>query len=221
MFRSTRRPVIYPQAVHGRLAAQIATAWGNGPFERPQMPFPSFVRGVALHDRGYGELDNDGVGEVPPERWIEIQERGFRPAKDDPVVDLIVALHVHRLVSKPGDPIEAAALPAMDAALPSLYAAAGVREADGKMANTITHLCDRISLTICFEERDTWVQGVIPRSEMPPLDVSVTFDGEEVATMDPWPLAVDALPTLIGGFHSEHYPQRLDPVITLIRLQPA
>ena len=84
VFRSVRRQVVYPQAEHARLAAALAPHWGNDPFARPPLPFRSFVGGVALHDRGYGQLDADAIGEVDADRWIAIQEAGFAPIGDDP-----------------------------------------------------------------------------------------------------------------------------------------
>ncbi len=58
MIRSRRRAVVFPQADHARLADTLALAWRD----RPALPFDSFVRGVADHDRGYGEYDNDELG---------------------------------------------------------------------------------------------------------------------------------------------------------------
>ena len=95
--------MVFPQAEHARLAGTIALAWGNDRFARPALPFDAFVRGVTLHDRGYGELDADGIGEVPPDRWAAIQQASFAPRGEEPVVDLLVALHVHRLVSNVDD----------------------------------------------------------------------------------------------------------------------
>src|SRR5438128_12495067 len=106
MFRSARRPVIFPQADHARFSATIALAW----HDRPPVPYDSFVRGVADHDRGYGEHDNDEIGLVERTLWVEIQRRGFRPRGEDAVVDLVVALHIRRLLSPPDDEVEAAAL---------------------------------------------------------------------------------------------------------------
>jgi Protein of unknown function (DUF3891) len=220
MFRSTRRSVVFPQAVHARLAASIAAVWGNPPFERPAVPFASFVHGVALHDRGYGELDTDGVGEVPPQRWIEIQRQGFAPRGDDPIVDLVVALHVHRLVSKPRDPVEAAALPEMEAALPALLGAAGVAEGDAKAINSITHLCDRISLTICFEEASEWTQPVVPEAGQPPVDVTFMFEGEGRGTLSPWPLGIHSFTAVVPAYRADDYPETLSPQITIVSLQP-
>ena len=124
VFRSTARPVVYPQAEHARLAAAIAGAWQP---EAIPLPFDSFVRGVALHDRGYGELDTDGIGEIDGARWLEIMRRGFEPQDADPVVDLIVALHIRRLVG--------GRTPEFDDRIPALIEAAGVAEADALAAD--------------------------------------------------------------------------------------
>lgn len=221
LFRSTRRPVVYPQAVHTRLAATIAAAWGNERFSRPPMPFSSFVRGVALHDRGYEELDVDGIGEVSPERWVELQRKGFAPRGDDPVVDLVVALHIHRLVSKPRDPVEAAALPEMEAALPTLRAAARVSDAEAQAADNITDLCDRIAFDFCCEEPSEWSLPVRPEAAAEPVDVAFAFDGSGLVSLSPWPLGLPWLAGIVVGFKADGYPEALDPVIEVFRAQPA
>src|SRR5581483_2916422 len=101
----------------------------------------SFVRGVALHDRGYGELDNDPIGGVPRERWLEIQRRGFGERDDDPIVDLVASMHILRLVR--------GAVPEFEDALPRLRERAGVDEATALAVDEITNLCDRISFDVC------------------------------------------------------------------------
>jgi hypothetical protein len=220
MFRSNRRPVIFPQAEHARLAAAIAAAWGNPPFERPNMNYESFIRGVALHDRGYGELDDDSLGEVAAARWVDIQRLGFAPRGDDPTVDLVVALHVHRLVSQSRHPVEPAVVLEMEAALPRLRDAAGVAEADARAANAITFLCDRISFAVCFESRSEWVQPVIPRAGSEPIKMSFTFDGAGRATLSPWPLVVAPFSAVIAAYRADTYPRVLEPEVTLLRMEP-
>ena len=194
MFRSKRRAVVYPQAEHGRLAGAIAAAW------RPEdvpLPFDSFVRGVTLHDRGYGELDADPIGGTTRERWTEIQTRGFRAGSGDDVADLVVALHIRRLI---GD----------DAAQPlarEIDAALGAMPQEARDADRITALCDRISFARCFEERAS--------------GPGFAFDGDETVVLDPWPLAVPALTCVLGGFAAAGYPETLEPVVGLVRLRPA
>jgi hypothetical protein len=199
VFRSTVRQVVYPQAEHARLAAAIAAAW---PPETIPLPFESFVRGVALHDRGYGELDNDPLGEIEQARWLELMRRGFEPQDDDPVVDLVVALHIRRLVGN--------ASPDFEAALPERLEAAGVSEVDAAAADAVTNLCDRISFSFCFEEEGAGIVG----------SYAYTVAADGAATLAPWPLTVPELIETVVGYRADGYPQRLDPVERNFRLSP-
>lgn len=142
MFHSRRRSVVLPQMEHAAFAAGIALHWR----ERPNVPFDSFIRGVALHDRGYGELDEDEIGAVEQARWLEIQRRGFGAHDEDPIVDLIVSLHVARLV---GDDD-----PSFRDGLPALLARAGVDEETAAAADHITDVCDRLSFDVCLGPPD-------------------------------------------------------------------
>ena len=191
MFRSKRRPVVYPQAEHARLAGAIAAAW------RPEdvpLPFDSFVRGVTLHDRGYGELDDDPLGEISGERWTEIQARGLRMDSGDAVTELVVALHIRRLVGHDADHPLAREI---EARLGEVSAAA-------RAADRITELCDRVSFSVCFEE--------------PASGPGFAYDGDETVVLDPWPLAVPFLRCVVGGFAADGYPHRLEPVVGIVRL---
>ncbi len=58
MFKSTRRPIVFPQSEHLKLAGTLAFLWGNAQFEFPPLPPLSVIAGNALHDRAYGYLDN-------------------------------------------------------------------------------------------------------------------------------------------------------------------
>jgi hypothetical protein len=208
VFRSRSRPVVYPQAEHARVAAVIAAAWGEG---RPPVPFESFVHGVALHDRGYGELDADGIGETDDERWLEIQRRGFSVQEDDAVVELVVASHIHRLVSYGDSPARQAVARDFAAALPARRAAANVSEAEAAAADRITNLCDRISFELCFEHD----------VEFSAAGYSCTATADGIATVDPWPLASPRLEVPAIGYESNGYPEVLRPVERTFVVQPA
>jgi hypothetical protein len=220
MFRSRRRDVVFPQAEHARLAATVALAWGNERFARPALPFERFVRGVALHDRGYGQADADAIGEVAPERWLEIQLAGFAPRGEDAVVDLVVALHVARLVSGSCDGRERAALEGMRSALPALHAAAGVAEDAASDADRITDLCDRISFEVCLEEAGEGCVGIAPAPGAEPVAVSYRVDGRGGVTLAPWPLAVPRLGDVVVGYRGERYPRALEPVVAMVHVSP-
>jgi hypothetical protein len=206
MFRSKRRPLIFTQADHARFAATIALNWR----ERPALPFDSFVRGVADHDRGYGEHDDAEIGVVDNVRWVEIQRAGFRPRGEDPVVDLVAALHIRRLLSPPEDGLELAALAELDELLPALVSAAGVTREAAEAADAVTNVCDRIAFAFPFEEQATGeARGIAYR-----------LDGQGIVEVDPWPLEVPVLRGLVPAFEADGYPGRLAPTVVPFELRP-
>ena len=193
MFRSRARPVVFPQAEHARLAGAIALEWA----ERPDVPWDSFVAGVALHDRGYGELDADDLEPVADERWLDIQRRGLEPRGADPVTDLVVGLHIRRLVSHGGDTRE------FDPLLRRLRAAAGLDADTAAAADRITATCDRIAFDFCLEEPSSGESN----------GIAYELDGRGSIVLDPWPLAVPLLSGLVLAFEADGYPERLAPVV--------
>jgi hypothetical protein len=205
MFRSRRRPIVYAHADHARLAGTIAVAWRD----RPPLPFASFVRGVADHDRGYGEHDADDIDSVAGERWVAIQRRGFAPRGEDAAVDLVVALHVRRLLSSQDDEHERAAYAELDALLPSLLDGAGVRRPEAEAADVITNVCDRIAFLFCFEEA---AEGEV-------RGFRYVLDGRGGVELDPWPLEVPRLVGLVTAFEADGYPERLVPVVVPFELR--
>ncbi|HEX4677620.1 MAG TPA: DUF3891 family protein [Gaiellaceae bacterium] len=207
MFRSRRRAIVFSQADHARLAGAIALAWR----ERPALAFDSFVRGVADHDRGYGEHDADEIGAVESERWVGIQRRGFTARSGDAVVDLVASMHVRRLLSSQGDEHERAAYAEVDALLPSLLDAAGVTAPVAGQADAITNICDRIAFLFCFEAA----------AEGAALGSSYSVDGHGSITLDPWPLEVPRLVGLVTAYEADGYPERLVPVVVPFDLRPS
>jgi hypothetical protein len=206
VIRSRSRAVVFPQAEHARLAGTLALAW----HERPPLRFESFVRGVADHDRGYGELDNDELGAIETEPWVAIQRRGFAPRGEDAVVDLVAAMHVRRLLSSQNDEHELSAFAEVDELIPSLLDAAGASVDEADTADRITNVCDRIALLFCIEEpADGEIRGY-----------AYTLDGVGGITIDPWPLAVPRLVGLVAGYAADGYPERLVPVVTPFDARP-
>ena len=217
MFRSTRRDIVFPQSEHARLAATIALAWGNDAFARPGLPFDSFVRGVALHDRGYAPFDADGIGEIASDRWLEIQHESFRPRGDDAVVDLVVAMHILRLV---GHSRNTEAAVELATRLPELLEAAEVAEADAAAADLITNLCDRIAFDFCFEEAAEGGVGIVPTESHEPVCVTYGVDGEGAVSLDPWPLGVPRLCGVLFAYAATGYPDVLDPCVIPFEIAP-
>jgi hypothetical protein len=206
---SSRRPST--PASPGR----FALAWGNDRFPRPALPFDSFVAGVTLHDRGYGQLDVDPVGgEMPVERWAELQLLGAAPRGADPVVDLVAALHVHRLIGDGREPVLAAARARIGALLPGLREAAGVGEAQALEADRVTDLCDRAAFVFCFERP---ADGAV---DVAGGRVAYAVDGAGLVELSPWPLAVPAVDGLILGYEADGYPGELEPVVVPFAVRP-
>jgi hypothetical protein len=164
------------------------------------------VRGVADHDRGYGEHDDDPIGgEMSEEHWLGIQRRGFAPRGEDPVVDLVVALHVRRLIG------EGEAFAEVDALMPSLLAAAGVSREQAEAADAVTNVCDVASFVFCFEEP----------AERDVRGHRIRVDGEGLVEIDPWPFALPRLVGLVTAFEAAGYPARLVPVAVPFDVVPA
>jgi hypothetical protein len=200
LFRSQRRAIVFPQADHARFAGALAVAWAA----RPPLPFASFVRGVADRDRGYGEADVHDIDTVDDATWIDVQRRGFAPRGEDPVVDLVAALHVRRLLSR-NDPVATAEA---DDVIASLLPLAGVTREQADAADAVTNVCDVISFEFCFEKP----------SEREVRGYRLVLDGEGDVVVDPWPFRLPELVGLVTAYEADGYPSRLVPVVVPFRV---
>ena len=210
--------MVFPQREHARLSASLADAWSDD-FAPVRLPREPFVRGVSEHDRGYDEHDDDEIGQVSRDRWLAIQERGFEPTSEDPVVDLVVALHVRRLVSGGSDDRARGVLRAMDDALPALVREADVSADDAAAADRITDLCDRISFDFCLEEPASGAVDVLG-ADGTPVRVTYAVDGRGTIALDPWPLDRPALGGTVLAYAAECYPEVLEGVPTPFAVEP-
>lgn len=209
---------MFPQREHARFSAALADAWSDA-FAPVRLPRERFVRGVAEHDRGYSEHDADEIGLVSRDRWLAIQERGFAPRREDTVVDLVVALHVRRLVSSGDDDGSRRVLGAMDDALPALVREAGTSTGDAAAADRITDLCDRISFDFCLEQPDSGAVDVLA-AEGTPVRVAYAVDGRGTIALDPWPLDRPALGGTVLAYAAEGYPEVLEKVPAPFAVEP-
>jgi hypothetical protein len=210
--------VVFPQREHARLSAALADAWSDA-YAPVRLPRERFVRGVAEHDRGYDEHDDDEIGQVSRDRWLAIQERGFAPTGEDAVVDLVVAMHVRRLVSGGSDDGARGVLRAMDDALPALVHEAGVSADAAAAADRITNLCDRISFDFCLEEPDTGAVDVLA-ADGTPVRVAYAVDGRGTIALDPWPLDRPALGGTVLAYAAAGYPEVREEVPTPFVVEP-
>lgn len=114
----------------------------------------------------------------------------------DEVSDLVVALHIRRLIGARDIPLARE----IDETL-------GEVSAEARQADKLTELCDLASFAFCFEG--------------PMSGDGFAYDGNEKITLDPWPLGMPLLRCVVGGFKADGYPERLEPVIGMVQLCPA
>src|SRR5919197_1349713 len=151
MFRSKQRPIAIPQWEHQKLAGTLALLWGNAEFERPSVPFESFLTGIGLHDRAYGPLDNLPIGGIPEEEWLALTRSGFEMTWADPIADLITKLHLKRLASYGSAPARQALTAEMVQAIVAHIQRHDLDATLFERIDRITDLCDRIAFNFCSE----------------------------------------------------------------------
>jgi len=198
MFRSRRREIVYPQAEHARLSAMLAAAAGAD---------PRIVAGVLWHDRGYPQLDTDGIGEMAPERWAELMRAGFAPETADPVVDHMARMHIHRLARHARPELADELAPA----LPASLARSGMTAEEAAAADAVTELYDMVAFDFCLEEP---ASGTVS-------GVTYELDGLGGIRLDPWPLVPAELDGFVTAFLTEGYPERPAPVAVPFSARPA
>jgi len=221
VFVSQRRPIIIPQDEHARLAAQIAARWGNERFHPPPLPLASLVKGIALHDRGYGHFDNYPLGSIPDDVWLRITQAGFFLPEDDLVADIISKSHLKRLMSHSTDERQQTLTREWEGVIADLIGRTGICPAVFDWADHITELCDKISYHFCFESPVTdsveeWADGV----DAPHEAITFSLAGDGVIRLSPWPFADSAVTGFIFGYASEGYPDRLSPLLVPYRCVP-
>lgn len=221
MFKSKVRPIVIPQYEHLKLAGALALLWGNADFERPPVPFDSFVTGIGLHDRAYGTLDNLPILETPEDEWLALTRRGFDTAWADPVADVITKLHLQRLVSYSSAPARQALAREMGQAIDAHMQQFDLDPVLFARIDRVTQLCDDISFAFCFEAPATGSVRVYPRWDAD-REVEVNFQVEEgVIQVTPWPFNVSNYSGYLLGYGRAGYPHVLEPVIVHYAVRPS
>lgn len=220
MFKSKQRPIAIPQWEHQKLAGTLALLWGNTTFERPPVPFQSFVAGVGLHDRAYGPLDNLPIGEIPEQEWLELTLKGFASIWADPIADLITRLHLQRLTSYGKSPTRQAQAVQMAEALQAQIEHNGLDATLFARIDRITDLCDRIAFDFCFEAPAEGAVRIFPRTSHDE-EVAVSYRIEHgIIQVSPWPFNLDSSSGYLVGYQRDGYPVHLEPVILPYQLVP-
>lgn len=219
MFKSKMRPIVIPQYEHLKLAGALALLWGNADFERPPVPFDSFVLGIGLHDRAYGTLDNYPIGEQTEETWREIAQRGFNMVWADPIADLIAKLHIQRLVGHGPASVRQALAATIEARIAAQIEQTGLPAELFARIDRVTRLCDNISFHFCFEAPVENSVRVYPRYNCDE-EVEVHYRvADGVIEVDPWPFSVRSFTGYLVGYQLDGYPQTLEPMIVHYTVQ--
>lgn len=218
MFKSSRRPIVIPQSEHLKLAGTVALLWGNDAFEFPPLPRLAVVAGNALHDRGYGYLDNHPIGGMDDEEWFPIARRGFVMPSSDPIANTITRYHILRLLSHRDTPGRRALAQELRPMMEDEMAQHGLNANLFTQVDRMTDLCDRVSFAFCFEEPTESEMQVFARYS-PPERRTVRYGiTESEITLDPWPLQVDKYSGYLVGYRQDGYPERSEALIIPYRL---
>lgn len=219
MFKSKSRQIVTPQSEHLKLVGTLAMLWGNEDFDLPPFERNSIVMGMGLHDRGYGFLDNSPIGGMSDEEWFLIARRGFSMPCSDVVADTIVKYHIRRLAEHGDSEARKAMAMEFSGAIERQLEAHNLSKTLFDRMDRITDLCDRISFTLCFDKPETGEVTVFPRNEGE-TQVRVEYQVEDgLIRLAPWTLSVDRYEGYLLAYHSDGYPERLDPFILPFRLE--
>ena len=213
MFKSKQRPIAISQWEHQKLAGTLALLWGNAEFERPLVPFESFLTGIGLHDRAYGPLDNLPIGEIPEEEWLALTRSGFDMSWTDRIADLITKMHLKRLASYSSAPARQAMTAEMAQAIQAQIQRHGLDAPTFERIDRITNLCDSIAFDFCFESPAEGEVRIFPSNDRDEeIKVSYRVEGGTIR-VDPWPFGVDSHGGYLVGYQLEDYPMMLEPVM--------
>jgi hypothetical protein len=220
MFISKIRPLIVPQHEHGRMAGMIASLWGNDAFDRPSLDFDAFVKGVALHDWGYGLIDNLPIGKAPEKEWLQVIRQGYQFHFEHPITDVIVKMHIRRLLGFKDSPERREAAAELDQLIQVRLDESGHPLHDFQWADRITNLCDFIAFDFAFEKEMDRNFAVYPHPGSSDMkEIRVISDQNGLIQMDPWPLKVNTYQGFIYAYEQEGYPDHLKPVVRKFRLE--
>ena len=219
MFKSKLRPIVIPQAEHGKLAGALAFLWGNAQFDRPNVDFSAFVTGVELHDRGYGFMDTAPLLETSEATWLELTRHGFYLPMADPSADLIIKLHLKRLTSYDDHSAPRQALLAeMASTIENQIKQHHLDREEFLRLDQITNFCDSISFDFCFEQPRQGTVNVFPtHASHKQIPLKYSTNAGEI-TVDPWPFAVESYTGYLVGYQSQGYPTMPAPVMVPYRI---
>lgn len=219
MFKSKRRAINIPQVDHSYFAGHLASQIGNDRFAAPPLPHDALVRGVALHDWGYLPLDAYPLLDMTLDEWLAVAERGADRHFSDPVVDIIVKLHIRRLALHDPIPVRQVLVDRIDAMVAERVTETPYDRALFDRIDRLTRFCDMIAFFVCFEEQTSVTLDLYADYDSDdPEDVTCTFDGQGGVIVEPWPFAVPVITGLLPAYQRDGYPDWLEPVVVPYRV---
>jgi hypothetical protein len=220
MFKSRSRAIVFPQYEHGRLAGTVARAWGNNDFDRPALDFDAFVAGVTLHDWGYGVIDNLPIGAAPEDEWLEVIRSNVEKRYAHPTTDIIVKLHLRRLLSMHSSAEREALIAQVDERIDGRLGEGEAPLAIYQRADKITQFCDMLSFSFCFEEPGQRTYEVFPQQgSAETLDITFEIRPVGKVIVTPWPFSIPSISGVTYAFQAHGYPDKLNPLVVPFDIQ--
>lgn len=221
MFKSKVRPIVIPQFEHARLAAKLASMWGNADFDRPEIPFDSFVEGVALHDWQYSNSDNLSIGDISEGEWLDVMRKGINLPFTDPVAEIIAKLHMMRLVRTPSSAQRKQIVADFEAHISSIVAQTDFSRDQYEWADRITRFCDSLAFDFAFEVPTKDATPIFAKTnDASETQLSYEIKPDGIIQIDPWPFSVLSFSGMITGYQLEGYPKTLTPKIIQYQVCP-
>lgn len=221
MFKSKTRRIVFPQYEHDHLAGALAANWGNDLFDRPALHFDAFVQGVLLHDWQYRLLDNLPIIEAPEADWMAVTRDGVYHRFADPVTDIVVKLHIKRLLSFDESAERTALKEEIERQVAERLRESGFTRAQFEWADRITRFCDQVAFDFCFEQPVQRSLPICPRVDSAAtVEVTYTIGDNGVIKVAPWPFGLPTLTGAIIAYRRDGYPDELTPQSVLYSAQP-
>jgi len=207
MFISKTRAIAVPQSEHQRLAGILAYHWGNEDYCLPDINRESFLLGVATHDRAFGVLDTMALGNISEQQRVEQVDEWISAPYENPEAELVVLLHVCRLMDTP----ERQGLhQKLDARIQELVTAHELNLTAYEEADTITDLCDLIAFDFSFEAEISRTH-VVYQNQTASTEITYHLAKRKVI-LDKWPFNVPKIEGYILGYEQDGYPEKLKPI---------
>jgi len=227
MFKSSSRDLIVPQSEHARLAGLMAFHWGNQNFAKSNLPFESFVKGVAFHDRGYPRLDNFPINGMPENEWLKILKQGAELDYSDLEANVIILMQIRRVALYNRTPEREKFANEITLKIDKLIAQSFYLEEDFLFADQITAFCDSVSYQFCFEQSSKLELELRAKpedkeaSKIKVSKIKVQFEKNGLVKISPWPFSIKNLSGYLNAYASSTYPDKLDPSILSFSISPA